>query len=82
MPKTRCLECGHDFDRASDVIAKNKPTPGDVSLCIECANIAMFDDDLTLRSITEREIARLPLLILSQMQAARAAVLLNKGGGT
>lgn len=78
VPTCCCLECGHEFNRASDVVTDNMPAPGDVSVCIECGSIAVFRDDLTLRCITEREILALPLGEISKLQAARTAVLVRK----
>jgi len=49
VKKNICSVCGHDLDGATQINGDNKPKPGDVSICVGCANIAIFDDDLNLR---------------------------------
>lgn len=75
VPEVSCVECGHPFDLATDIATDATPAPGDVSLCIECGNVAMFADDLTLRPISEDEIERMPLDHLSSLQRARKAIM-------
>lgn len=50
-----CPYCGrhHDLHSSRENI---KPTPGDISLCIGCSEIAVFTDDLQLRKPTEAEV--------------------------
>jgi len=49
IKKNICTICGHDLDGATQINGNNMPKPGDVSICVGCANIAIFDDDLKLR---------------------------------
>lgn len=69
IKKNVCLVCGYDLDGASQINGNNKPKPGDVSICIGCANIAMFDDDLKLRQPNlneERELLKNPVIAEAQ----------------
>lgn len=34
---------------------QGKPAPGDVSICIQCGNIAAFAEDLSIRALTDEE---------------------------
>lgn len=52
---SHCLACGHPLNGASRVDGDNDPIPGSISICIRCANIAVFDDDLNLRHLTQEE---------------------------
>lgn len=63
MPETRCANCGKRLDRASGVVAKNarnfkRPKPGDLSLCIGCGHVSVFDEGLRLRAPTAAEIVK------------------------
>lgn len=53
--KNTCSICHHQLDGATQINGINKPKPGDVSLCIECGNIAIFGNDLELRQPTSEE---------------------------
>lgn len=44
-----CVECKHVMDRVSGA---GRPTPGDVTLCIRCGSLNVFDDALMLRMPT------------------------------
>lgn len=52
-----CLKCGHVFDRASGVgsAPARVPTPGSISLCIRCADAAVFTESGQLRPLNEQE---------------------------
>ena len=51
-----CPECGHVADGATGAGNNTTAKPGDVSLCIECACVAIFDEDLQRRKPTTDEI--------------------------
>lgn len=59
LPDHWCPRCHTKFDRVSGIGGKFKPSPGDVSLCIECASLAVFDDHLQLREPTLTELLRI-----------------------
>jgi hypothetical protein len=58
-PRGRCPACGEAIDRASHIEGESAPSPGDVSICIRCAAVNLFDDDLSPRVPTAAELARL-----------------------
>ena len=63
VPKMRCANCGKRLDRASGVVdrqARNvqKPIPGDISLCIGCGHLSVFDENLRLRPPTDDEVIK------------------------
>lgn len=47
-----CCECGHDITHASGPV---RPSPGDFSLCIRCASLNVFAEDMTVRKPTFEE---------------------------
>lgn len=48
VPVSFCPTCGLKLDRAASLEGKN-PEPGDISICIKCENIMVFDEMLKLR---------------------------------
>lgn len=53
MPVCHCPHCGYKLDAASVPGNKGKrPIPGDFSVCLKCAAVLRFKDDLTLRATT------------------------------
>ena len=71
-----CLACGYAMDSATVVTSKRRPKPGDVSLCVRCANVAAFRDDLQLRPLTELEKVSVlsDPLIITAVQAIRESL--------
>lgn len=53
--KTICPYCDYNMDRVSSVNNQAQPSPGDVTVCIQCAQVAIFCDDLSLRKTTKEE---------------------------
>jgi hypothetical protein len=51
----------------------DKPTPGDFSLCIRCASLNVFGDDMRLRAPTDEEI--FTAAASSDVQEARRIIL-------
>ncbi len=57
IPECNCPNCGHRFSAASSLDdASAKPSAGDFTVCIECAQLLAFDDDLRVRKITAEEV--------------------------
>jgi len=56
---SRCPFCAYKLNGAAGMVAVEsetaKPSPGDFSVCIECANVLIFDKDLSLRRPTYEE---------------------------
>lgn len=50
-----CPHCGHRLDLATGIDHTLMPRPGDVSICIECASILIFDDAMMPREPTVDE---------------------------
>lgn len=54
MPN-RCPTCEHVLEAATGITTDDAPKPGDVTLCIYCAAILVFTDDLRVRLPKEEE---------------------------
>ena len=48
-PRNLCPACGYLIDAASALAGRGAPRPGDVSMCLSCGEVLMFDD--ALRSV-------------------------------
>ena len=71
------------LDAWTGVEGKATPVPGDASVCIGCAGLLVFADDLTPREPTEAELPALiasPQLMLVQ-RAAHQLIAQRRGGG-
>lgn len=56
-----CLNCGEMMDGATAVGEEGRvmPSPGDVTVCLYCGHLMMFDDQLAFRNPSDAEIIEL-----------------------
>lgn len=54
----RCPKCGHEFTDATS-LEGHQPEPGDFSVCIGCATLLCFAEDMSMRRPTTAELATL-----------------------
>lgn len=61
MPETRCPRCGATFDAASDEWNEHPrgPRAGDMTICVYCAAVLVFEEQLALRLFTDADLERL-----------------------
>lgn len=57
--QARCPECRSTLDGATGVDHDERPKPGDVSLCLYCGTILVFEED-RLRRAQEKDLAEIP----------------------
>ena len=55
MPVSKCTGCSKEVDMASCIGEEAKPKAGDVTVCIDCGHIMVFDEDRLLRDPTDSE---------------------------
>ena len=56
IPEEKCSTCGYGMDATGVAeVLDSKPGSGDISLCLNCGHIALFNSDLTRREATEKE---------------------------
>ena len=58
MPENICTVCGHRLNAAGEYNEQQPPKPGDLSICINCGMIHIFNQDFKIRKLTEDELAR------------------------
>ena len=75
VPECHCTACGHRCDTVSECGGKGrKPNAGDFTLCIRCAHVMAFDENLMLRELTggEKELAYRDPVVLKAQSAIKA----------
>jgi hypothetical protein len=56
VPPVTCLNCKAVNDGATCVGEEDgTPSPGSISVCGECGHIMIYDTDMTLRELTDKE---------------------------
>jgi hypothetical protein len=51
----RCPNCEHILEEATGITTQDAPKPNDVTLCIYCAAVLVFTEDMRVRLPTEEE---------------------------
>jgi hypothetical protein len=73
----RCPKCDHVLDAATPAVGPSrKPRPGDLSVCLNCANLLTFKADLLVRTLTLDELERIDPRTALLLLEARARVFL------
>ena len=49
IPVQFCESCGYTLDAATGCQGDNPPKSGDITVCLRCAELMVFNEDLTLR---------------------------------
>lgn len=55
----RCLNCGHNVNKAASVDDDMSPSPGDATICLYCSHIMIFTDDMAMRNPTDEELSQI-----------------------
>jgi hypothetical protein len=75
VPGAECPRCGHHFNAASALRTHgDRPKPGDLTVCVECAVILAFTEGLVLRPLSEEEIKGLDVSILVDLAVTIRAI--------
>lgn len=56
---SRCPKCGERMNGATDPLGSAVPTPGDLSVCVYCGNVLVFNHDMTVRDATRYDVQKL-----------------------
>lgn len=57
LPSQICPFCGYRFDAATGLDPDTIPKAGDISLCLCCMEIGIYDEQLFVRKATSDELA-------------------------
>jgi transcriptional regulator with XRE-family HTH domain len=88
LQKAQCPWCEHPLDAATSVPAdreERNPEPGDLTVCLECASLLMFDQGLIPQKVSEDERRKIlleqPDLVKTIASAERAARSIDRRRG-
>ncbi len=57
MQPSPCTSCGKMNDAATFVgQEKHQPSPNDIAICIYCSHVMVYDEQLRLRELTDKEV--------------------------
>lgn len=57
---TQCKSCGYVTDRATNTeIGDGGPKKGAISICLNCGQIAFYEEDLSLTPATDEQLAEI-----------------------
>lgn len=73
MPPQTCPACGAKHDAATCATGKDKPDPGDLSICIRCGSALQFGPDFELLLLSRLELLALPAEVQEQISIVQAA---------
>lgn len=60
IPVSLCPECGYKMDGTAAAAAEHlMPQAGDVSVCLNCGQLLLFEEAMTMRKPTREEVAEL-----------------------
>lgn len=60
LPKVACPHCDHPLDAATRVGDNFRPKPGDITICLKCSEILVFQPDMTVRLAFLNDLLNLP----------------------
>lgn len=73
-PESFCPSCGKRFDQASSAFGESTPKPDDITICIRCGQVMLFNLDMTVRLPDEDELADLDAATLEEISEAQVAI--------
>jgi hypothetical protein len=56
VPESSCPNCGKRLDSAVSTEGDHKPSPGDITICMDCRHLCIFAEDMGLRELTDDEV--------------------------
>jgi hypothetical protein len=56
VPESSCPNCGKRLDAAVSTEGDHKPSPGDITICMNCRHLCVFAKDMGLRELTDDEV--------------------------
>lgn len=73
----RCPQCAAEMTGATDPQNEDSaPSPGDFSVCLYCAAVLCFNDDMTVRDAADEDLDDLPGDLLAKLAHMRMTALL------
>lgn len=74
LEKTTCPKCKSKLDAATHAGAEEKAQPkkNDLTVCLYCSSILIYNSDLLLREATEKDLKKLDEDLLFELKRAKA----------
>lgn len=82
MEATACPVCMYKLNAATALDGMAAPTEGDVTLCINCASILEFGDELQLLVATQKTLNDLPDETIEELQNLQRQLIRLSPGST
>jgi hypothetical protein len=57
--ENHCLNCGELIDAATPVDGGRAPQTGDISICLDCHHLMVYDADMKVRALTNEEMVEI-----------------------
>ena len=70
---TSCPHCNAVLDMVTGP-SGHKPSPGDLTVCLSCASVLQFNDEMVIEAMSEEEIRALPEDAQSRLAKAKYAI--------
>ena len=74
LPVSSCAHCNARLDAASPLRHEAQPSPGDMTVCANCAGALVFDAGYNLRAPSREDMAALPESERAQVRRAQRIV--------
>jgi len=78
LKPNKCPTCGRILDATTSVQGEQTPSPNDISICMYCAALLIFNDDMTLRKCPYHIIETFPPDIILKIAKATVLILMTK----
>ena len=74
LPEHRCPVCGYEMDAATGVLDLSRPLPGDLSICLNCAEVLEFTPDMQVKRATLKKLMAAPADVRELIGRVQAVV--------
>jgi|SRR5579885_2314751 len=87
MPETLCPYCQHPLDACTPPFGLDSPSPGDLSICIQCGGFLEIAPDLKMQALEESKLLHIRMIdpegfkLLMTMRQAVLKVRQNHANG-
>lgn len=75
VKESKCPVCGKILDTASSIDGDHTPSPNDITLCMYCAALLIFNKDMTMSKCPYHIVEKLPPDVILKLGKATVAIL-------
>ena len=77
IPRHPCPYCGYVMDTTSTLVNDHSPSKGDVTICLKCSGICLFDEKMVMQKPTLAELREIKSNWVGWRQVLRVRAALN-----